>query len=217
MIRKVSIAKAALALEEGEVIERGISDSPNMVLEQAKRETINIDKEVGWKRATLGGSEEEYVQPHCYDSPQNKVHILSGSPVKAPGPKGRKTLGGTDESSSDRSCSLASQDCDRGNDSNKFSEGVGGSLEPVNGDDDCVEPGGKRLINSVIVDQSKSCKRNEESPEWGNAEKEVDGSGGRPTGIGNCNKELRSSNEPKSLDKLEVIFASCPGSGGFRS
>ena len=50
---QMSIAKAALALEIGEVIERGISDSPNMVLEQAKRETINIDKKVGWKWATL--------------------------------------------------------------------------------------------------------------------------------------------------------------------
>ena len=89
-----------------------------------------------------------------------------------------------------------------------------GSLELVNGDDDCVEPGGKRLINSVIVDQSRS---SEESPEWGNAGKEVCRSGGRPAGIGNCNKELRSSNEPKSLDELDVNFASCPGSGGSRS
>ena len=151
------------------------------------------------------------MQPDCHDSPQNKDHILSTSSVKAPDPKGRKTLGGTDESSSDKSCSLVSQDCNRGNDSYEFSGGVG-SLELINGDDNCVEPGGKRLINSVIVDQS--CKRSEESPEWGNAEKEVDRSGGRPAGIGNCNKELRSSSEPKSLAKLDVIFASCPGSGG---
>ena len=137
--------------------------------------------------------------------------------MNAPDPKGRKALGGTDESIPDKSCSLESQDCNRGNDSYEFSDGVGGSLEFVNGDDDCVEPGGNRLINSVIVDQSRSCKRSEESPEWGNAEKEVDGSRGRPAGIGNCNKELRSSNEPKSLDKLDVIFASCPGSGGSRS
>jgi hypothetical protein len=122
------------------------------------------------------------------------------SSVKAPDPKGRKTLGGTDGSSSDKSCSLASQDCNRGNDSYEFSEGVEGSLELVNGDDDCVEPGGKRLINSVIVDQSKSCKRSEESPEWDNDEKEVERSWGRPVDIGNCNKELRSSNEPKSQD-----------------
>jgi hypothetical protein len=44
---------------------------------------------------------------------------------------------------------------------------VRGSLELVDGDDDCVEPDGKRLINSVIVDKSKSWKRSEESPEWG--------------------------------------------------
>ena len=188
-----------------------------MALEQAKRETINIDKKVGWKWATLSGSEEEYVQSHCYDSPQNKDHILSTSSVKEPDPKGRKTLGGTDVSSPDKGRSLTSQDCDRGNDSYEFSEGVGGSLELVNGDDGCVQPGGERLINSVIVDQSKSCKRSEESPVCGNAGKEVDMSGGRPSGIGNCNKELRSSNEPKSLDKLEVIFASCPGSVGPRS
>jgi hypothetical protein len=50
VIRKMSIAKAALALEEGGgVIERGMGDSPNMALEQAKRETINIDKKGGWK------------------------------------------------------------------------------------------------------------------------------------------------------------------------
>ena len=130
--------------------------------------------------------------------------------MKAPDPEGRKTLGGTDESSWDQSCSLSSEDI--ANDSYEFSEGVRGSLELVNGDEDCVDPGGKRLINSVIVDQSKSCKRSEESPEWGNAEKEVDRSGGRPVGIGNCNKELRSSNEPKSLDKLFASFVSCGGS-----
>ena len=157
------------------------------------------------------------MPPHCYDYPQNKVHILSTSSVKAPDPKGRKTLGGTDESSSDKSCSPASQDCDRGNDSNEFSGGVRGSPEAVDVDDDCVVPGGSRLINSVIVGQSKSCKRSEESPKSGEAAKEVDGSGRRPAGIGNCNKELRSSNEPRSLDRLDVIFVSCPRSGGSRS
>ena len=92
---------------------------------------------------------------------------------------------------------------------------MGGSL--INRDDDCVESGGKRLINSGIVDKSKSCKRSEGSAEWGEAAREVDRSGGRPVCIGNCNKELRSSNEPKSLDKLDIIFASCPRSGGSRS
>ena len=93
---------------------------------------------------------------------------------------------------------------------------MGVSLELVDGVDDCVEPGGKRLINSVIVDQSKSCKISEESTEWGEAARDVDRSGGRVC-IGNCNEELRSSNEPKSLDKLDVIFASCPRSGGSGS
>ena len=111
--------------------------------------------------------------------------------MKASDLKDRKTLGGTDESSSGKSCSPASQDCDRGNDSYEFSGGVGRSLELVDGDDNCVEPDGKkRLIDSVIVDQSRSWKSSEESPEWGNAEKEVDRSGGRPAGIGNCNEEL---------------------------
>jgi len=90
---------------------------------------------------------------------------------------------------------------------------VGGSLELVSRVDDCVEPGGKRLINSVIVDQSKSCKRSEESA----AEKVDRSGGGGPAGIGNCNIELRSSNEPKSLDELDMIFASCPRSGGSKS
>ena len=89
---------------------------------------------------------------------------------------------------------------------------MGGSLELVNEDDDCVEPGGKRLINS-IVDQSMSCERSEESTEWGGATKEVDRSRGGPAGIGNCNEEPRPSNEPKSLDELEMIFASSPRSG----
>ena len=116
------------------------------------------------------------MQPDCYDSPQNKDHISS---VKAPGPQGRKTLGGTDESSPDRSCSLALKDCDRGDNSYEFSGGVGGSFElVVEEDNDCVEPGGKRLIDSVIVDQSKSCKRSDESSEWREAAKEVDRSGG---------------------------------------
>ena len=57
MIRKMSIAKAALALEE-RGIERGISDSQNMAQEQGQRETINIDKKVGWKWATPIGSEK---------------------------------------------------------------------------------------------------------------------------------------------------------------
>jgi hypothetical protein len=82
------------------------------------------------------------VRPDYYDSPQNKDHILSTSSVKLPDPKGRKTLGGTDESSPDKSCSLALQDCDRDNDSYEFSEGAGKSLEVVNRDDDCFEPGG---------------------------------------------------------------------------
>ena len=93
---------------------------------------------------------------------------------------------------------------------------MGESLEFINGVDDCVEPGGKRLINSM-VDQSKSGKRSEESTEWVEAAKEVDKTGGGAAGIGNCNKELRSSNEPKLPDELDMVFVSCPGSGGSRS
>lgn len=139
--------------------------------------------------------------------------------MKAPDPKGRKVLGGIDESSSNNGCSLAMQGCDGGNDRYEFSGGVGGSLELVNGDGDCVQSGGKRLIDSVIVDQSKSCKSSEEeSAKRGEAAKEVGRSGGgEPAGIRNCNKELRSSSEPKLLDELDMIFASCPRSGGSRS
>jgi hypothetical protein len=140
--------------------------------------------------------------------------------VKAPDPKGRKTLGGTDESSWDKDCTPASQDCGGSIDSNKISGGVRGPLEPVDGDDHCVESGGKRLLDSVKVDQSKVdqsrfSKGNEESSEWDKAAKEVDRSG--PAGIGNCNKELKSCSEPKSLEELDVNVASCPGSGGSRS
>lgn len=152
-----------------------------------------------------------------YDSPQNRDHILSMSSTRVPESKGRKALGGTDESSSNKGCSLPLQGCDGGSDRDEFSGGVGGLLEFVNGDDDCVEPGGKRLINSVIVDKSKSCNGSEGSAEWGEAAKEVDRSGGGPADIGNWNKELRSSNEPESLDEREVIFASYPRSGGSRS
>jgi hypothetical protein len=135
--------------------------------------------------------------------------------VKAPDPKVRKTLGGTDESSWDKDCAPASQDCGGSNDSNEISGGVRGPLELVDGDDHCVESGGKRLLKSVIVDQSKFPKENEKSSEWGKAAKEVDRSG--PAGIGNCNKELRSCSEPKSLEELDVDVSSCPEFGGPRS
>ena len=133
--------------------------------------------------------------------------------MKVPDPKGRKTLGGADASSWNKGCSLASLDCDEGKDSNELSGGVGGPLE-LDRDDHCVESGGKRLLNSVIVDQSRFSKENEESFEWGKAAKEVDRSG--PAGIGNCNKEPKSCSEPKSLE-LDVNIASCPGSEGSRS
>jgi len=142
--------------------------------------------------------------------------MLSTSSVKVPGPKGRRTLGGSNGSSWDKGCSIASLDCDEGKDSNELSGGVGGPLELVDGDDHCVESGGKRLLNSVIVDQSKFSKENEESSEWGKASKEADRSG--PTGMGNCNKELRSCSEPKSLEEeLDVNVALCPRSGSSRS
>ena len=134
--------------------------------------------------------------------------------MKVPDPKGRKTLGGTDGSSWDKGWSLVSLDCDEVKDSNELSGGVGGPLE-LDGDGHCVESGEKRLLNSVIVDQSKFSKVNEVSPEWGKAAKEVDRLG--PAGIGNCNKELRSCSEPKSLEELDVNVASCLRSEGSRS
>jgi hypothetical protein len=88
---------------------------------------------------------------------------LTTSSEKAPDPKGRKSLGGIDGSSWDKGCSLASLDCDEGKDSNELSGGVGGPLELVDGDGHSVESGGKKLLNSVIVDQSKFSKENEES------------------------------------------------------
>ncbi len=143
--------------------------------------------------------------------PGKKEDILFTSSVKAPDPKGRKALG----SSWDKGCSLASQVCDEGNDSSELSGGVGGSLKLDNEDDDCVESGGRGLMN-VIVDQSKSCQVSEESSEWIEGAIETDKSGGS-AGIGNCNKELRSPSEFKSLDELDVVVASCPSPGGSRS
>ena len=140
---------------------------------------------------------------------------MSTSSVKVPDPKGRKTLGGTDASSWDKGCSLAPLDCNEGKDSNELSGGVGGPTELVDRDDHCVMSGGKRLLNSVIMDQSEFSKENEESSKRGKAAKDVDRSG--PAGIGNCNKELRSCSEPKSLEELDVNVASCPRSGGSRS
>ena len=139
--------------------------------------------------------------------------------MKVPDPNDRKTLDGTDGSSWDKGRSIASLDCDEGKDSNELSGGVKGPLELVDGDDHCVGLGGKRLSNSVIVDQSrfsksKSSKENEKSSSWGKAAKEVVRSG--PAGFGSCNKELRSCSEPKSL-KLDVNVASCPGFGNSRS
>ena len=139
--------------------------------------------------------------------------------MKSPDPKGSKTLGGTDGSLWDKGRSLASLDCDEDKDSNELSGGVEGPLEVVEGDDHCVELGGKRLLNSVIVDQSKFSKskfskENEKSLSWDKAAKEVDKSG--PAGIGSCNKELRSCSEPKSLE-LDVNVVLRPGFGGSRS
>jgi hypothetical protein len=146
-------------------------------------------------------------------SPGSKEYILLTSSVKAPDPKGRKALGGTDGSSWDKGCSLASQVCDEGNNSNELSGGIGGSLELDNGGDDCVEPGGRGSMN-VIVDQSKSCQISEESSEWIEGAIEADKTGGS-TGIGNCNKE--SCSEPKLFDELDGAVAPCRGSRGSRS
>jgi hypothetical protein len=105
------------------------------------------------------------VQPDRYTPQEVKEPILTTSSVKESDPKVRKALGGTDGSSWDKGCSLTSLYCDGGKDSNELSGGVGGPLELVDGGDHCVESGGKRLLNSVIVDQSKLSKENEESSE----------------------------------------------------
>jgi hypothetical protein len=109
------------------------------------------------------------VQPDRYTPQEAKEHILSTSSVKAPDPKVRKALGGTDGSSWDKGCSLASLYCDEGKDSNELSGGVGGPLELVDGYDHCVESGGKSVLlsNSIIVGvgQSNVSKENEESSE----------------------------------------------------
>lgn len=157
------------------------------------------------------------MQPDRYIPQEAKEYILSMSSVKAPDPKVKEALGGTDGSSWDRGCSLASLYCDEGKDSNELSGGVGGPLENDGGDGHCVESDGKRLSNSVrvVVGQSKFSKVNGESYEYGKAAKEVDRSG--PAGIGNCNKEPKSCSKPKSLEDLDVNVASCPRSGGTRS
>ena len=167
---------------------------------------------VGNAQCQQAALKKAYVAGSLY-SPGSKEYILFTSWVKAPDPKGRQALGGTDGSNWDKGSSLASQVCDEGNNSNELSGGVGGSLELDNGDDDCVESGGTGLMN-VIVDQSKFCQISEESSEWIGGE--ADKSGGS-AGIGNCNKELRSCSEPKLLDELDGVVASCPGSGGSRS
>lgn len=141
---------------------------------------------------------------------------MSKSSVKVPDPKGRKTLGGTDGSSWDKGCSLAPLDCDKIKNSDELLGGVGGPIELVDGDGHCVESesGRMSLLNSAII-QSEFSKENEELSKWGKAVEEVDRSG--PAGIVNCNKELRSCSEPKSLERLDVNVASCPRSGGSRS
>ena len=157
------------------------------------------------------------MQADRYKSSRRKDHKLSISSVKAPDSNGRKMLGGANGSRTDEGWLVESQDCDGGNDSCEFRGGVGGILEPSNDDEDCVEPGINESINSVILDQSKSCRGSGELPEWGEAVKEVHMSGGGPAGIGNCNEELKSSNESKSTNELDIVFASRPKSGGSRS
>ena len=133
------------------------------------------------------------------------------SSLKAPDSNGRKTLGGTDESRTVEGCLIGSQDSDGENGSCELSE-VARVLELEEGDDEYVEPDENESINSVILDKSKSCGGKGAVSKWGKAVK-VD----RPSGIGNCNEEPRSSNDPKSTNKLDLIFASCPKSGGSRS
>ena len=65
-----------------------------------------------------------------------------------------------------------SLDCDAGKDSNELSGGVGGPLELVDGDDHCLESGGKRLLNSVIVGLNQEfSKEDKKSSEWDKARK----------------------------------------------
>lgn len=101
------------------------------------------------------------MQANHYDS-RRKDHILYTSSMKAPDSDDRKTLGGTDRSSADNGCCLLVSQDGGDNDPCEFPGGVGRALVLVNGDDDCMEPGGNRLINSVIVDQSRSCGGSEE-------------------------------------------------------
>jgi len=75
---------------------------------------------------------------------------------KAPDSSGRTTLGGTDGSNMDKSCSLDSQDWGGDNDSCEF-PGGGRALVLANRDEVRAESGGHRSTNSVIIDQSKSC------------------------------------------------------------
>jgi len=61
----------------------------------------------------------------------------STSSEKFSDPKGRKILDGTDGPSWDKGCLLASQECcDKGNDSNEISGGVGETFGFVHRDDD---------------------------------------------------------------------------------
>jgi len=82
---------------------------------------------------------------------------------KAPGSSGRRTLGGTDGSNMDKSCSLDSQDWGGDNDSCEFPGGR--ALVLANRDEVRAESGGHRSTISVIVDQSKSCRVGREFPE----------------------------------------------------
>ena len=131
-----------------------------MELQDLKQESINIEY-----RKSVGSAQRSYVQPDRYTPQEAKEPILSTSSVNESDPKVRKVLDGNDGSSWDKGRSLASLYCDEGKDSNELSGGVGGPLELVNGEDHCVESSGKRLLNSVIVDQSKFSKENEESSE----------------------------------------------------
>jgi len=164
---------------------------------------------VGNAQCQQAALKKAYVAGSLY-SPGKKEDILFTSSVKAPD-QGRKALG----SSWDKGCSIASHVCDEGNDSSELSGGVGGSLKLDNEDDDCVESGGRGLMN-VIVDKSKSCQGSEETSDGIEGTTEADKSG-RSAGIGNCNKELKSCSEPKSLDELDVVVVSCPSPGGSRS
>jgi len=136
------------------------------------------------------------VQGH--DSPHNNDHILLASSVKTPGSARKKTLGGIDGSSTDMGL-LTSWDGGGSSEPTGFSGVLGAASKVADGegaDDVSAENGENWLMKSVIADQSISGEGNVELSEQNDAGGEVDTSGGKVVGNGNC-KKLKSSNDPR--------------------